>query len=511
MKSLIKQVESQSVIIKELQQENADFKALIRQLNNRIFGVKADRIEDSQQPDVLNEAEAGIDQQPVVGEPCKVTSKGAKRGGRRKLPQSLPRTIIMHDLPEAEKQCGECKQPMTVIDVDSTEKLKYIPATVEVEVHQRPKYGCKHCECAPQQAKPAAQAIPKSMATSSLLAHVLISKFMDATPLYRQQQQWARLDIDLGRALLSSWVMKCGEVLSCLWDLAKEDLQLADYVQADETTLQVLHEEKRTAIQKSYMWLFQSGPPGKRIILYHYAASRASHVPSDMLGALFRGYLQTDGYAGYRAIYLRDGVTGLGCFAHARRKFVDAAKLHKTQGLAHEAVGMIQRLYAVEKKAKIRLENDENFTFDDRKALRLEESKPILDELKQWLDQHQDSVLPKSAIGKAMAYTRNEWLRLVVYLEDGRLEIDNNAAERSIKPFVIGRKNWLFCNTAAGAKTSAVVYSLLQSAKANNLPIIQWLTYVLDKLPRCTNNEQRCALLPHRFDIKHLENRILAI
>jgi len=168
---------------------------------------------------------------------------------------------------------------------------------------------------------------------------------------------------------------------------------------------------------------------------------------------------------------------------------------------------MIRRLYVIEKKAKIQLKNDENFTFDDRKALRLEKSKPILDEFKQWLDQHKDDVLPKSAIGKAMTYARNEWSRLLVYLEDGRLEIDNNAAERSIKPFVIGRKNWLFCNTSNGANASAVIYSMLQSAKANDLPLIQWLTYVLEELPRCTNDDQRRSLLPHRFDIKRLENR----
>ncbi|HID68256.1 MAG TPA: IS66 family transposase, partial [Roseibacterium sp.] len=334
------------------------------------------------------------------------------------------------------------------------------------------------------QAKPAPQAIPKSFATASLLAHVLISKFIDATPLYRQQQQWKRLGIDLGRSLLSSWVVKCGTLLLCLWELMQQDLQASDYVQADETPVQVLHEEGRTASQKSYMWLFQCGPPGKRIILYHYDPTRAASVPADILGESFQGYLQTDGYCGYHAICAREGVSGVGCMAHGRRKFVDAAKVHKRRGLAHEAVAMIRQLYAVESIAKKRLKKDKNFTFDDRKALRLEKSKPILDKLKQWLDQHKDEVVPKSALGKAMTYARNEWSRLIVYLEDGRIEIDNNGGERSIKPFVIGRKNWLFCNTASGATASAVIYSLLQSAKANELPLIAWLTFVLEELPR---------------------------
>jgi len=291
----------------------------------------------------------------------------------------------------------------------------------------------------------------------------------------------------------------------------QEDLQASDYVQADETPLQVLHEEGRTASQKSYMWLFQCEPPGKRILLYHYAPTRAANVPAEVLGESFRGYLQTDGYCGYHAICDRDWVSGLGCMAHARRKFTDAAKIHKRHGLAHEAVAMIRQLYAVEKLAKVRMEKDANFTFDDRKALRLEKAKPILDKFKQWLDQHKDEVVPKSALGKAMTYARNEWSRLIVYLEDGRLEIDNNGGERSIKPFVIGRKNWLFCNTETGALASGVIYSLLQSAKANGLPVIAWLTFVLEELPRCTNDDERRSLLPHNFDIRRLDKNASGI
>ncbi len=504
---LQKQVESQSLFIAELEQENTLLKEMIAQFQNRKFGSSADRIDIAKQPDLFNEAETVIAQTDEVDEPTEIVVAAHKRGGRRKFPKSLPHVTIVHDIPEVDKQCDECQQLMTVIGVDRTEKLKYIPATLEVEVHERPKYSCKACECAPKQAKPAPQAIAKSIATASLLSHVLISKFIDATPLYRQQQQWKRLGIDLGRSLLSSWVVKCGALLLCLWELMQQDLQTSDYVQADETPVQVLHEEGRLASQKSYMWLFQCGPPGKRIILYHYAPTRAACVPADILGESFRGYLQTDGYSGYHAICARDGVSGVGCMAHGRRKFVDAAKIHKRRGLAHEAVAMIKRLYAVEKLAKTRMKNDKNFTFDDRKALRLKKAKPILDTFKQWLDQHKDDVVPKSAIGKAMTYARNEWSRLIVYLEDGRIEIDNNGGERSIKPFVIGRKNWLFCNTASGAKASAVIYSLLQSAKANDLPLMAWLTFVLEELPRCTNDDELRSLLPHNFDIKRLSGK----
>jgi len=502
---LQKQVKSQALFIVEQEQQITLLKEMIFQFQNRKFGASSDRIDIAKQPDLFNEAEAVIEQAGEVDEPTEVVVTAHKRGGRRQFPKSLPHVTIVHDIPETDKQCCECHQPMTVIGVDRTEKLKYIPATLEIEVHERPKYGCKACECAPKQAKPAPQAIPKGIATASLLAHILISKFIDATPLYRQQQQWKRLGIDLGRSLLSSWVVKCGTLLLCLWELMQQDLQKSDYVQADETPVQVLHEEGRTASQKSYMWLFQCGPPKKRIILYHYAPTRAASVPAEILGESFRGYLQTDGYCGYHAICERDGVSGLGCMAHNRRKFVDAAKVHKRRGLAHEAVAMIRQLYAVESLAKVRMEKDANFTFDDRKALRLKKAKPILDKCKQWLDDHKDEVVPKSALGKAMTYARNEWSRLIVYLEDGRLEIDNNGGERSIKPFVIGRKNWLFCNTGTGALASGVIYSLLQSAKANDLPVIAWLTLVLEELPRCTNDEERRSLLPHNFDICRLD------
>jgi len=197
-------------------------------------------------------------------------------------------------------------------------------------------------------------------------------------------------------------------------------------------------------------------------------------------------------------------VMGLGCMAHARRKFVDAGKIVKRRSLAHEAHGMIRQLYAVESLAKKCMEEDESFTFDDRKALRLEKAKPVLDKFKQWLDAHADDVLPKSALGKAMTYARNERSRLIAYLEDGRLEIDNNGGERSIKPFVIGRKNWLFCNTASGANAGAVIYSLLQSAKANELPLNEWMVFVLETLPRCTTDERKSPL-PRNFDVQRLK------
>lgn len=505
MKSLQAEVSKQVFLNAELQQENTLLKEMILQLKSRKFGASADRLDVPNQMNLFNEAEAVLEQQPDVDEPAEVPVKAYKRGGRRKLPDALPRVTIVHDIPEADKQCDECHQLMPVCSVDRTEKLKYVPATMLVEVHERPKYACKTCECAPKQAKPAPQAIPKGIATASLLSHILISKFIDATPLYRQEQQWKRLGIDLKRALLSSWTVKCGVLLFRLWELMQKDLQACDYIQADETPVQVLHEEGRTVSQKSYMWLFQGGPPKKRMILYHYAPTRESTVPADILGAGFRGYLQTDGYCGYHAICRLDEVTGLGCMAHARRKFVDAGKIVKRRGLAHEAHGMIQQLYAVESLAKKRAEEDEAFTSDDRKALRLEKAKPVLDKFKQWLDVHVNDVLPKSALGKAITYARNEWSRLIVYLEDGRLEIDNNGGERSIKPFVIGRKNWLFCNTASGATASAVIYSLLQSAKANELPLNEWLTFVLEELPRCTTDDERRSLLPHNFDVHRLE------
>jgi transposase len=491
------------------QQEVDRLEEIIAMLRNARFGAKSEKSAELGSPQMVlplfDEAEATVAATPEIEEPetVTVTRKVRKRGGRRKLPEDLPHETIVHDLPDEEKVCVECHQPMQQIGVDSSEQLEYKPATLKVIVHERPKYGCKCCECAPKQAKAAPRAIPKSIATPSLLTHILISKFLDATPLYRQESQWKRIGIDLGRAVMSHWVLKCGTLLLLLWELMRQDLIVSGVVHADETPVQVLKEKGRTAAQKSYMWLFQCGPPGKRIILYHYAPTRAGSVPGDILGELFQGSLQTDGYSGYHAICARDGVIGVACMTHIRRKFAEVAKLNKNKrGLAREAVAIIARLYAVEREAK-----DQELDYDQRKALRLRKAKPIMDEFKQWLDANQQKVPPKMALGKAFTYAQNEWSRMMHYLDDGRIEIDNNPAEQSVKPFVIGRKNWLFCNTANGAKASAVVYSLLQSAKANDLPTYKWLTFVLNELPRCTTDEERKSLLPHRFDVSRLEKQ----
>jgi len=482
-------------------------KEMIAALLRSKYGPRHDKVHyDERQlalPHLFNEAEATIVAAPEEEELEVVPEHTRrKRGGRRALPKSLPRETVVHDLPEEEKICSCCRQPMERIGADTTEKLEVVPATMKVVVHERPKYGCRACETAPKQAKPEPQAIPRSIATASLLAYILISKFIDATPLYRQEQQWKRLGVDLGRALLSSWVVKCGQLLMVLWELMQQDLRESNLIQADETPVQVLKEKNRTAAQKSYMWLFQCGPPGKQIILYHYAPTRAGDVVSEILGEKFAGFLQSDGYAGYREMCARDEVVGVACMAHIRRKFAEVARMHKKPGLAHEAVAMIKRLYAIERHAKTM-----GMTAEERHALRQEKAKPIMEHFKRWLDQHQSEVPPKLKLGKAFTYAQNEWERMRHYLDDGRIEIDNNAAERAIKPFVIGRKNWMFCNTANGARASAVIYSLLQSAKANELPLIEWLTFVLRELPRCSTDDERRTLLPHRFDISRLAEK----
>lgn len=493
-------------LITHYEQEIKRLNEMVQSLLGQRYGQKADRVlVDERQlnlPSLFDEAEAVAATAPEVDEIETVPEHTRrKRGGRRKLPESLPREKVIHDLSDEEKMCDCCHKPMKQIGAETSETLEYQPASVKVVEHHRLKYGCPECECAPKQPKPEPVAIPKGIASASLLAHIMISKFIDATPLYRQDKQWKRLGIDLGRSLLSSWVVKCGALLTVLWELMQQELRESDLVQADETPVQVLKEKDRSAAQKSYMWLFQCGPPGKRMILYHYDPTRFGSVASEFLGKQFRGYLQTDGYAGYHALCKLDGVVGVACLAHIRRKFAEAAKLHPNKtGLAHEAVAIIKRLYAIERYAK-----EQTMSAQERHALRLEKSEPILDHFKQWLDQHQSEVPSSLKLGKAFTYAQNEWERLKHYLDDGRIEIDNNAAERSIKPFVIGRKNWLFCNTANGAKASAVIYSLLQSATANDLPIFPWLTFVLKELPRCTTDDERRSLLPHRFDVSRLK------
>ncbi|MGH8605678.1 MAG: IS66 family transposase, partial [Gammaproteobacteria bacterium] len=304
---------------------------------------------------------------------------------------------------------------------------------------------------------------------------------------------------ELPRATLASWMVRLGQVIQPLINLMREAVLAYDIVQMDETTVQVLNEPGRSAQSQSYLWVQRGGPPEHPLILYEYDPSRSQEVPKRLLEG-YRGYLQIDGYEGYNAVCLQPGINALGCWAHARRKFDEALKAQgkahpdtpaKT-GRAHQGLIYIQQLY--------RIEQEVNGTAPEvRYHVRQQKAKPLLTEIRHWLDAALPEIPPTSATGKALYYLHHQWDRLVRYLKDGRLQIDNNRIENAIRPFVLGRKNWLFCDTVRGAKASANLYSLIETAKANGLEPYYYLRHLFTELPKASTVAQIEKLLPHNL------------
>lgn len=365
------------------------------------------------QEEQFNEAEVLVDE----AEEKKPSPKKAK--GRSKLPEDLPREQLIIDIPEEDKTCVCCQQPLHQMGFDSSEKLVFIPASIKVIEHIRPKYSCRHCE---QQgvavkvkiAPPEPAIIPKGIATPSLLAQIITAKFQYALPLYRQEALFEHYGISLSRQTMSRWMLKVAEILESLRSELKRQLLKQDVIHADETTLKVIKDEKT----KSYIWVYCCGTDSAlpdaapSIVLFDYQdGSRAGQCAVDFLQG-YHGYLQTDGYAAYE----QTDTKLVGCMAHARRKFTDAQKAmgkKAKSGKTHIALSYFQKLYKIEKQHK-------QSSDIERHRARQTLSKPILDDFKIWLDKSAQQVPPKSATGKAIAYCLNQWHKLIVYLEDGR-------------------------------------------------------------------------------------------
>jgi transposase len=412
-----------------------------------------------------------------------------KPGGRKPLPQHLPRVRILHDLSEDEKICA-CGHALHKIGEDISEKAEFIPAQIKVIEHARCKYACRVCEGGVKMADLPLQIIPKSIAGPGLLAHVIVSKYTDHLPLYRQEQILQRLGIDIVRATLCFWVLRCATRLAPLVDLLREMIRAGSYTQADETTVQVFNEPDKTNISKSYMWVYCGGPPEKKAVVFEYQPSRSGESPEIFLQG-FSGILQTDGYSGYNGFAMNENVKQAGCWAHARRKYMDIVKTSKTIGKAHEAILIIRKLYAIEKIAR-----DQFFNSEQRYHLRQRLSVPILSDFKLWLEQTKKSVPPQSAIGKAIVYTLNQWAHLTTYVQDGEIQIDNNDVENLIRPFAIGRKNWMFMGSVSGAQAGAIIYSLMATCKVNTIEPYAYFKYIFDQLPRCKTQDDYQKLLP---------------
>ncbi len=435
-----------------------------------------------------------------ASENIEVPAHARKKPGRKPLPSWLEREEIIHDLSDEEKICAEDGHALKEIGRESSEQLEFIPAKARVLRHVRIKYACPQCKAGVKTAPMPPQPIPKSMASPGLLAHIATCKYVDGLPLYRQENILQRAGIDIPRSTTSNWMVKAGTLVQPLINLIRDALLEDDYIQCDETRLQVLKEAGKPATSQSYMWVQRGEPKGTPMILYDYDPSRSGEVPKRLFEG-FQGYFQSDGYEGYGALCAQKGITHLGCWAHARRKFDEALKGQgKKKGKkstkasrAQQGLALIQKLYAFEKQAK-------DMSAEERRAFRQEHSKPWLDKIRKWLDESLPLIPPQSLTGKALFYLDKQWPKLIRFPEDGRLRLDTNLVENAIRPFVVGRKGWLFSDSVQGAEASANLYSLVETAKASGIEPYAYLKHIFTELPKATTLEEIEALLPFNID-----------
>jgi transposase len=482
----------------------------LRLFKNELFGRSSEKRHEpspDQMPLFDGNDDQGAGETQARDETIVIAAHARKKRGRKALPKDLPRIDIIHDLSEEEKQCG-CGLQKSCIGEEISEKLDYIPARLQVERHIRLKYACKSCEGVDDDgptvmiAPAPLQLIPKSNATAGLLAHIAVSKFADGLPLYRQQKIFGRLGIELPRAVMAKWMVQSALQCSELIDLLRVQIRSGPLIGIDETPLQVLNEAGRDNTAKSYMWVFRGGPPDRPTLLYQYQRTRSGRVALEFLND-YHGYIQSDDFAGYDHLGQGPNIVHLGCWAHSRRKFVKVVKVRKKhrskranpKSLADEALDYIGNLYQIEKEAK-RQELDAVQIYQ----LRQEKAKPLLDKFKDWLETNKSLTPPKGLLGVAISYTLANWEKLIIYLEDGRLRPDNNLVENAIRPFVVGRKNWLFAGSPDGAKASATFFSLIETAKANGLEPYAYLRYIFKKLPLAQTEQDLKDLLPYSID-----------
>jgi transposase len=453
---------------------------LLLEFKRHRFGKKSERWESSEQL-VFNEAEVESRKPDPNGddgadEEIDVKAHTKKRGHRRALPAELEREEIVIELPESER-FAEDGSPLKVIGYEVSEKLSYEPAKTKVIVNKRAKYGVDNGDYE-KTAPPVPSIIPKGIATSELLASVVVEKYGYGLPLYRQEYRFDQMGVDLTRQTMARWVVQSAEACMPVWNVLCERLLASFYVSCDETHTQVLKEKGRTAESKSWMWV-RCTPSGKnKIILFDYDPHRSADVAKRLLEEL-KGFLQVDGFASYNVLEKHPELVRIGCNMHGRRYFENALKTGAKSGttLAEQALRFYKRLYDHEEIIR-------KLSPDERYRLRQETQVPIWKEFKKWVDANHSKVPPKSKIGEACKYCLSEYENLIGYLQDGRLEMDNGFAERAIRKFAIGRNNWMFADTEAGANASAMFYSLLCTAKINNVNIFGAMKHLFNEIPK---------------------------
>jgi transposase len=478
----------------------------IRLLEEALRVLQADRYGASReklhvapgQTELFNEAETIAELNEVLGTevslkatPQREDKSGGTKPGRKAIAAHLPRVAIVHDLAKDDRHCA-CGSPLIEIGSEVSEQLDYVPPKIRVLQHVRKKYACPGCEQCVKTAPLPAQILPKTNAAPGLLAHLVTSKYVDALPLYRQEAIFARYGVSLPRATQAAWIIALAERVQPLINLMDERLRGSGYIRIDETPVQVINSEK-PATAEHWMWVRVAGPPRQRIILFDYDPSRGHDVAARLLDGA-HGTIQSDGHSAYDQVAKHYGLIHCGCIAHARRKFFEAIKalpkeVRNQPTAAHEAVRRIDELYKIEREIGI-------FGDTERAAVRKDKAAPLLESLHAWASSLVQGTLPSGKLGDALVYLRNQWPKLIRYVDDGQVAIDTNLAERAIRPFALGRRNWLFADTVSGARASAHMYSLVQTARANDLEPYAYLCHLFAELPAAQTVEQIEALLP---------------
>lgn len=498
----IAEAEAKAVVVKEkLEAENALLKEKLAHVNRQLFGTSSEKSTEQQPEPEQTLDEPGTTQQQVDAEAEEPAKKPrASKGGRKPLPEHLPRERIEHDLEPHDRFCPCCSKPFERIGEEVTSQFVIIPVQYKVVQHARAKYICRSCNkfvTAPG-FKPMIE--KSSYSSPEFLAHVACSKFQYGLPFYRQEDICKSNGIPVNRTTLSNLMIGCVDKLEALGEHLRHALLGQGFMHADETFVQVLKEPGRSPQTNSFLWLYRSiQDEARQVVFFDYQMTRSGEHPRRFLNIgtsnAYSGYLHVDGYAGYNQL---TGITRVGCMAHARRKFIaarDALPKGTTGSPAHIAIQIIGKLYRIERKIK-QLEHHE------RHKIRLEKSAPILRQFKDWLDTTYPTVVPQTPLGTAINYARGQWYALERYIENGRLAIDNNLAEREIRPVAIGRKNWLFADTMDGMRANALMYSLVQTAKANGLNPYEYLRHVFATLPYLKTAAEVESLLP--WNLPHL-------
>lgn len=481
--------------IEDLKNELAFLRGQIISKNRKMFGKSSEQVDDNQLS-FFNEAEKESDLK--ISEPeiqtiiCKRKNTVHHNGKKDNL-SNLKRVIIEHKLDESQKICDKCGHEMSIIGTQTKEILKYKPAELYIEEHITEVAVCKNCEAEADKSNIISAEKPKtllhkSMASNELLAHVITMKYLHSMPLYRMETYFQMMEVSLSRQTLSNWIINSASELESIYNCMKDELLKSNYIHADETPVKVIDSKGKESKSKHYMWVYVSDNLESSIILYDYQKTRSSSCPVQFLKD-FSGYLQTDGYSGYNKV---EHAKRLYCLAHIRRKFYDIiADLHGEalkQSRAIIGFNYCEKLYSIEKDLREQYIYSDDY-YDDRHRIRLEKSLPIFNEFQKYVDTEIENALPASALGKALNYTKNLLPNMKAFFTNGILDIDNNAAERAVKLFVIGRKNWLFSNTPKGARSSAIIYSIIETAKANGLVVEKYLLYLFDELSKTESRD----------------------